>query len=142
MEKTNAKVARIDPMDKRYKKSFMDSWARRQEAKKATKEKRQGTRYLRRRMGAAAAVLTLGVAGGAAAINALQHDGSPIDHRVTVQFGDTLSGIAESELMSEGDPDPDTAEINAEAKKIAEANPEGISSGGTAVEGAVLNIPK
>ncbi len=139
MEKLDANVARIDPLKKRYMKSFMDSWARRQEAKK---EKQQGKQYLRRRVGAVAAALTLSAGSAAVAINLLQDDGHSIDRRVTVQFGDTLSGIAEAELVHEGNPDPGTAEINAEAEKIAAANPEAIASGGTAVEGAVLKIPK
>lgn len=127
------------PAKKRaYENSLRVSQERRQE-----KEKRQLEKFLRRRhfLGAAAATLALAT-GSAAAINALTpSDRGGIDHRITVKFGDTLSGIAEDTLQEHGNPDPSTQEINAEVDEIVEANA-GHISGETVQAGVELDIPK
>lgn len=122
---------------KRYAKSLEASRSRREEAKA---KERQLKKHIRR-VGAGAVAIALG-AGGVVGINALtSRDGSPkIDHRITVQYGDTLSEISEKTLMEAGNPDPSTQEINKNITTLEEVSPD-LQDGSAGTED-VINVPE
>lgn len=132
-------LGHIKLVERRSQQSLEASQARRRE-KQATREKRQGLKFLRKHLGAS--VVGLCLIPAAAGYAALAKDGpTKIDKQVMVYPGDTLSEIAEDQLETQGDRDPSTQEIKDEMQKIAHHNPDDISPGGTALEGHVLEIP-
>jgi hypothetical protein len=108
--------------------------------RQARADEKNRHKFFRRRLGATAAVLALGIGGSAAAITLLKSGSSPIHHRIVKQ-GETLSQIAADELKQKGDHDPSTKQINDEEEQLITDSPDlQADRGGVAAVGDVINL--